>query len=423
MMKAATRSPARAMGFMSAGVPDHAFGVTSGGRMANKVTNGEPSACSGQALADAVRRAGLELGFVSVGFASAEAFGRGQKALDAWLAAGQYGEMGYMAKHRLRHDPKFLLPSARTIVSVALPYARNQPTAEPGLGLLARYARGGDYHAVIKGKLAQLQERITRLVGRTVLARSCVDSAPLLEREAATRAGVGFIGKSTLCIVPSAGSYLLLGELLIDIDISPDSPLTPKCGQCTACLDACPTKAFTKPYVLDARRCISYLTIELRGPIPRELRRPMGNLVFGCDSCQEVCPYNASPKPRPYAPELAPKGTLERLPLTDLLRLRSGEYRRLVRGTAFSRTTRHQLARNAAIAVGNSRNRESVPVLEWAAKAHSNAMVRGHGAWALGQIGGSKAREILTELAANDLDAEVRTEATLALADMSTGNG
>ncbi|HET6344816.1 MAG TPA: tRNA epoxyqueuosine(34) reductase QueG, partial [Myxococcota bacterium] len=245
-----------------------------------------------------IRDAALGLGFCRVGFTPVTPLERSAQALDAWIAAGHHGEMGYMAAHGRRDEPDKVLSGARSLIVVALAYAGGEaaplaPTDDRRpRGFVARYARGADYHLVLKEKLARLADACAEIVGRPVAARPCVDTAPLLERGYAERAGIGFTAKSTMTLAPGIGTYFLLGELLLDVDLPPSSPVAPRCGGCTRCLDACPTGAFVGPYMLDARRCISYLTIELRGAIPRDLRPLMGTWVFGCDICQEVCPFN-----------------------------------------------------------------------------------------------------------------------------------
>jgi epoxyqueuosine reductase len=359
-----------------------------------------------QALQNRLRAVAHDLGLVAVGFASARPFRRGGAALRSWLEANRHGGLRYMTGPD-RSDPAVVSASARTLMVIA--------SAHDGdAGDVARYARGEDYHTVLREKLAELSE----VVGDAG-ARACVDTAPLLEREAAMRAGVGFIGKSTMTIVPGVGSHVLLGELLMDVELTPDPPCRPRCGRCDLCLKACPTAAFVRPFVLDARRCISTLTIEHRGPIPRALRPLMGTRVFGCDVCQEVCPYNHGRRPRRVEPRLSPRTSLTRPDLVALLRLRSGEYRRLVRGTALARASRTQLSRNAAVALGNAGDRSAVPALAASARDHKHPLVRGHALWALGRLG---ARDAIEPALADD-DDSVREEARLALQESSTTTG
>jgi len=377
-------------------------------------------------LTERIADAALELGFARVGFARVERFDEAGARLRAWLASGYHGELSYLAEGGERDDPSTLLPEAKTLVAVALSYAEPRALAPlraasdgPALtGSVARYARGEDYHLVMKEKLSALAERCEELLGRPVVTRACVDTAPLLEHEVARRAGLGFSAKSTLTIVPGLGSWVLLGELLLDIELPPSEPVRAGCGGCRACLDACPTGAFVAAHVLDARRCISYLTIENAGPIPRELRAPIGTRVFGCDVCQEVCPFNASPAPRERAPELSARAALAAVDLVALLELGAAGYRKLVRRTALRRVSRDTLARNAAVALGNTRDRRAVAPLGRAVLSHTSALVRAHAAWALGELGFSEpaAEEPLESAEQRDPDPAVREEAALALA-------
>jgi epoxyqueuosine reductase len=345
-----------------------------------------------------------------------------------WLRAGYAGEMTYLEapEHRAcRADPRTLLAEARTMVVVALAHQRDDPhvvSAERLRGRIAKYARSEDYHLVMRDRLGLLAARLSAELGRPVLARSCVDAAPVLERAWAERAGIGFIAKNTMLIAPGLGSHVMLGELLLDVAlpavdeiVSPASPRR-RCGQCRTCLDACPTQAFVDAYVLDARRCISYLTIEHRGSIPRHLRAAIGSWIFGCDICQDVCPFNAG-SGEPHDPALAAKDLDHALP--DLLELaghRSNQLRRFVRRTSMRRISRDQLLRNVAVALGNSGDARAVagliPLL-----SHRADLVRGHAAWALGQL-----REFdgaLAELTARRLTEtsdQVREEIDAALA-------
>jgi epoxyqueuosine reductase len=370
-------------------------------------------------LAATLRARALSRGFAKVGFTSAEPFARGGEALAAWLAAGRHGELGYMAEHAWRADPHGLLPEARSLVVVALPYARGpklEPADDRPRGVVAKYARGRDYHLVMMEELEALGAELPALAGRPVAWKAFVDSSPILEREAAARAGVGFIAVSTMTIVPGIGTYVLLGGLLTDLELPADAPARSRCGTCDICSAACPTGAIVDRYVVDARRCISYLTIELRGVVPRELRPLVGRHVFGCDICQDVCPFNASRQPRPASPALASRPTLEQPLLEELLLLGSKPHRRLVRGTALVRVSRNQLARNAAIALGNAGDRRAVPALAQALSRHVSPVVRLHAAWALGQLGGDAATTALSLAAGADADAGVRGECAGALA-------
>jgi epoxyqueuosine reductase len=358
-----------------------------------------------------------ELGFLRAAVVPIEA-PRRHELYTSWLAAGHAGEMAYLARPDhvgLRADLRALLASARSLVVVALAYDRCDPIPPDALlrGRIARYARGEDYHLVMRDKLVLLADRIAQELGRAVASRPCVDSAPVLEREWAERAGIGFVAKNTMLIAPHAGSYILLGELLVDAELpvsAPAEPVKPRCGHCRACLDACPTGAFVDAYVLDARRCISYLTIEHHGVIPRELRASIGTWVFGCDVCQEVCPFNAGPG-EPHDPLLAPRTSEHALPsLIALATAPTNQLRRFVRRTALRRVPRHVLLRNVAVALGNTRSPEAVPALVELA-AHRVALVRAHAVWALAQI--EPAHPVLDELHASETDPLVRDELLL----------
>jgi epoxyqueuosine reductase len=359
------------------------------------------------------------LGFHRVGIAPAGPSLSGA-AYEAWLEAGMHGEMLYLAtgEHRAgRADVRALLGDARAVVVVALAH---DPSLVPAArltrpaGEVARYARGRDYHAVMKPRLRELAARVCRHAGRPVAARPCVDTAPVLERELAARAGLGFVGKNNMLIAPGLGSYVLLGELLLDVELeaSAAEPAPSRCGECRACLDACPTGAFIGPFQLDARRCISYLTIENRGPIPRELRAALGTRVFGCDVCQEVCPFNAAAPARTEpAAELRPIRSPQ-LDLVKTLGLGTAQMRQLVRGTALRRAGRDGLLRNVCVALGNAGDRAAVPALVRALGSDRSALVRGHAAWALGRLG---ARADLTAALARESDPGVRAEIEAAL--------
>lgn len=340
----------------------------------------------------------------------------------SWLAAGMAADMTYLAtpEHiEPRADLRRVLPQARSLVVVALAYERVDPVPPAALvrGRIARYARSDDYHMVMRDRLVALADRIAADLGHAVVARPCVDTAPVLEREWAERGGLGFIAKNTMLIAPGLGSYVLLGELLVDADLPPTAPAEPskpRCGGCRSCLDACPTGAFADAYVLDARRCISYLTIENRGAIPRELRRAVGTWIFGCDICQEVCPFNAGAG-EPADPELRPRSDAHALPdLIALAHASSNQLRRFVRRTAMRRAGRTQLLRNVAVALGNSGHPAAIPAAQHLL-SHPKPLVRLHAAWALGQLGATDALAHQT-----DDDPEVNIE--LAWARQTAGD-
>ncbi|HEY5924713.1 MAG TPA: tRNA epoxyqueuosine(34) reductase QueG [Kofleriaceae bacterium] len=338
-----------------------------------------------------------ELGFVRAAIVPIEA-PRRHALYTSWLAAGHAGEMAYLARAdhmQPRADLRALLDSAQSLVVVALAYDRVDPIPVESLlrGRIARYARGEDYHLVMRDKLVLLADRIASELGRPVASRPCVDSAPVLEREWAERAGLGFVAKNTMLIAPGAGSYIVLGELLLDVELPPTAPAEipkPRCGSCRSCLDACPTGAFVDAYVLDARRCISYLTIEHHGVIPRELRASIGTWVFGCDVCQEVCPFNAGAG-EPYDPLLTPRSIEHALPsLVALASAPTNQLRQLVKRTALRRVPRAVLLRNVAVALGNTRSPDAVPALV-TLLAHREPLVRAHAVWALAKLDPSHA--------------------------------
>lgn len=326
------------------------------------------------------------LGFELCGIAPATP-ADGFDRLTEWLARGYAGEMEYMRRHaEARRHPSSILPEVRSVVMVGMNYSQGgmrQANTEiedgPPLGKVARYAQGPDYHTVLWEKLDRLLEWLQREVP-DCHGRGVVDTAPLLERDFARRAGLGWFGKNTLLINKQRGSFLFLGALLVDVELRPDPPhLSSHCGTCTACLDACPTQAFTGPGWLDARRCISYLTIELRSPIPEDLRPGMGHWLFGCDVCQEVCPWNS----KSLGPALP--HSVEALDPIELLGLSEGEFRQRFRGTAMMRTKRRGLLRNAAIVLGNVGDESALPALE-RSLADAEPLVREAAAWAMERI-------------------------------------
>jgi epoxyqueuosine reductase len=333
--------------------------------------------------------------------------------------------MGYMERRiDSRLDPAQVFPGARSVLCVALQYhplsgEDGERQAEPRGDLwrrVARYARGRDYHEVMAERLKALEARVCEAFPGCE-TRRYVDTGPVLERELAARAGLGAIGKNTLLLHPEAGSWFLLGELFLSLDLAPDQPLADLCGSCTRCLEACPTGALPEPYRLDSNRCISYWTIEHRGPLPAEARRMVGGWVFGCDVCQEVCPFNEEAAGAVH-PELELPPEREDLTLARLLGLPREEYVERFRGSPMKRAKLAGLQRNAALAMGNRREpRYLAPLAE--ALAAGEPLLRGHAAWALGRRGGEEARWTLREALTEEEDASVREEiaAALALAD------
>ena len=342
-------------------------------------------------------------------------------AYRSWLAHGYHGEMGYLARPdrvARREDPAKILPGARSIVCVGLNYYPGPLPADlrsdPSRGLISNYAWGLDYHDLMLERLGELTAFIVAQAGREVACRAYVDTGPLLERAYAVEAGLGFAGKNTCLIQPRMGSWLFLGVILLDVALEPAAEkVSASCGNCRRCLDACPTDALVAPYLLDARRCISYLTIELKGAIPRELRPLLGNRIFGCDVCQAVCPWQRFARPTRESAFRLTDPARAAPPLVELMGLSEDEFRRRYAGTPILRTGRGRLLRNVAVALGNWGDERAIPAL---VRAISDAepLVRGHSAWALGRIGGRAARKALEEAWQDEVAPDVRCEIQLA---------
>lgn len=305
-----------------------------------------------------IRELAASLGFERCGIAAAAPIGR-SAYLAEWLVSGRAGSMDYLHRHfKIRADPSMILEGAKSVVVVALNY--HQLASQPiegetaARGRVAMYAWGDDYHEVMRSKLTELTERARAELAEPFEVRVCVDTAPILERELAAAAGIGWIGKNTLVLHHEIGSYFFLGVIVTTLDLAPDEPLPDHCGTCTACLDACPTQAFPKPYEMDASRCISYLTIEHRGDISKPFQEMMGDWVFGCDVCQEVCPYNRE-APTTREPRFAVRPPGPRPALDEILGWSIDDYRDKLHGSAMTRAKLNMLQRNARIAKENQR--------------------------------------------------------------------
>ncbi|MGI9182496.1 MAG: tRNA epoxyqueuosine(34) reductase QueG [Longimicrobiaceae bacterium] len=379
-----------------------------------------------QQLSARIRERALALGFDAVGIASVHPSAHGE-AYARWVEAGYHGEMGYLAREDAvakRQDLTRVVPDARSAIVVArnyYPELEDRPANEdPSRGVFARYARNDDYHEILKPRLIELQDWINdELV--PVGGRAYVDTGPVLERELAVRAGLGWSGRNTMLIQPQKGSYFFLGVILLDVELEYDASFErDHCGTCSSCLDHCPTGALlgrdeSGAPVMDARRCISYLTIELRGPIPRELRPLMGNRIYGCDICQEVCPHNAR-KFVQLTDESAfwPRQGVHGAKLIELMELTQEEFSRRFKDSPVKRTKRRGLLRNVAVALGNWRSPEAVPVLTTALQ-DEEPLIRGHAAWALGRIGTPEAIAALQGRAEVEEDGWMREEIAAAL--------
>lgn len=367
-------------------------------------------------LSEQIKQEAQRLGFALVGISPMKP-PPNEESFAQWLRKGLGGELGYLKRtEQLRRDPRKLVPWAVSVISVGMNYYTQslRPTKQDGTkGWISRYAWGDDYHDLMKERLELLLEKTREICPGPVEGKAFVDSGPVLERDIAGVAGIGWIGKNTHLISPQRGSWFFLGELFLSVELAYDRAIKDRCGKCDLCLKACPTGAFVGPYVLDARRCISYLTIELKGAIPRHLRPLVGNHIFGCDICQEVCPYNVKAMPTAeeafaareglYAPELIP-----------LLSLSETDFRVRFRGGPVLRAKRRGFLRNVAVALGNLKNCEAVPALVQALQ-DEEPLVRSHVAWALGQIGTPESIEALRKRLEIEPDTEVREEIEEAL--------
>jgi epoxyqueuosine reductase len=362
--------------------------------------------------ANSIRNRARELGFEKVGIARVGGAPRGD-FLHEWLSRDFHGEMAYMARGpERRMDPSKLLPGARSIVCVAKNYqSPGVHSEDPRVGRISRYAWGDDYHGVLLDTLHELRQHVESLGGA---AKVCVDTNAVLEKPWAQQAGLGWQGKHTNLIARDLGSWFFLGELITTLELEPDPPHAEDyCGTCTSCIDLCPTRAIVAPYVLDSRRCIAYLTIEHRGSIPRELRPLMGNLIFGCDICQDVCPWNKFAKVAPERDFYAREGLLAPV-LTELLAMTRDDFNRRFKDSPVKRAKHSGFLRNVCIALGNSGDPAAVPGLEKALE-HDEPLVRAHAAWALGRLGAGAALERRLPLEATE---EVREEIGAALSGL-----
>ncbi|MFL5553075.1 MAG: tRNA epoxyqueuosine(34) reductase QueG [Gemmatimonadaceae bacterium] len=307
-------------------------------------------------------------------------------SFDAWVDRGYAGQMDYLPRGaEKRRDSRTVFPGAASAIVVALNYGGR----EPG-GPVARYARGDDYHDVMTARLGELHRWLAGELGYAVNGKAYVDTGPILERDLARRAGLGWFGKNTNLINPDIGSFFFLGALFVDIELIPDAPFeADRCGTCTRCLDACPTNAFVEPHMLDATRCISYLTIENKGAIPEEMRDSIGGLLYGCDICQEVCPWNVRFSRDLSEPTFQPRAIIAQTQTRDLagaiLGMNEETYRELFRGSAMKRAKRRGLARNAAVVLGNVGDERDLAALT-EARSDPDAVVREHVEWALARI-------------------------------------
>ncbi|MEK7215546.1 MAG: tRNA epoxyqueuosine(34) reductase QueG [Chloroflexota bacterium] len=368
-----------------------------------------------------LREKAAELGFQAVGITSAASFPEAEAVMLDRLETGLMAGLPWFTPERVRRAtrPADLLPGARSVVSLAASYLAGDRADEAAVGALrgrvARYAWGSDYHQVLRDRARSLVEALAGELERAPVARVFVDSSPLAERAVARRSGVGWFGKNTNILVPRVGSYVFLASIILDVDLPEDEPLRTHCGSCTRCIDACPTGAITASYTLDNSRCISYQTIENRGAILAEIRPEMGDWVFGCDICQEVCPVNRRAVETAIDEFGAAGPDVARPSLLQLLTLTQDAYAQRFRESAIKRAKAVGLQRNAAVALGNSGDRSSVPALGEALVGDPSPVVRGHAAWALGRLGGRAARAALSDRIGVEDDATVAGEVRAAL--------
>ncbi len=378
-----------------------------------------------EALAQAVKDAAKQAGFDVVGIASTDVFHeRGETAKER-VGEGLMDGLPWYTEERVDRgmDPSTMLPGARSIISLALSHHHEGNAEVPDSaprGRIARYAWGEDYHRIFARKVRAFIESLPAITGvEDIGTRWYTDTGPMLDRAVAERAGVGWFGKNTN-ILTSQGSWMLLAQIITTLDLVPDEPLKKTCGACNICVDACPTGAIVAPYVLDNRKCISYLTIENRGPIPRELRPLIGDWIFGCDICQDVCPVNRKAQVgKAYAELTRDADNRARPELVELLELDNDGFRERFRQSAVLRAKPAGMRRNVCIALGNIADPATVPPLARVLREDSSPIVRGHAAWALGRIGTEEAIAALREVTEGETDAGVQGEIEWALADCS----
>ncbi len=338
-------------------------------------------------IAAAIKAWGRRLGFQQIGIADIDLSKAETRLLD-WLAAGFHGEMDYMARHGTRRSrPAELVPGTVRVIAARMDYWPPDAAEpwrvlrDPQLGYVSRYALGRDYHKVLRRRLQRLADLITTAIGPFGY-RVFVDSAPVLERALAEKAGLGWIGKHTNLLHRQTGSWFFLGEIYVDVPLPVDESATAHCGRCTACLDICPTQAIVAPYQVDGRRCISYHTIELHGPIPLEFRRAIGNRIYGCDDCQLICPWNRFAQPS-VEPDFRVRHGLDAMKLVELFSWNEAGFLSRTEGSAIRRIGHERWLRNVAVALGNAPPSAEIIAALQARRDHPSALVREHVAWAL----------------------------------------
>ena len=368
----------------------------------------------------AIRRLGYDSGFDIVRITTADAFARDEAAALKRIHDGHMEGYSWYNEERVRraNRPQLLLEGAESVISLALSYNTGEPDPDDTQprGKIARYAWGDDYHDVIKKRLREFAGRLPDIAGRPVNTRIFVDDGPMNDRAAAARAGIGWFGKNTNILTQTHGSWVFLAQVITDISLEPDTPLKKTCGECVLCIDACPTGAIVAPYVIDNSLCISYLTIELRGAIPRDMRPQIGDWVFGCDICQDVCPVNRKAIGS-LEPAFQQRHDFAAPTLIPLLELDQAAFSERFRRSPIKRAKRVGLQRNVCVALGNIGDPAAVPSLRNSLQHESN-IVRGHAAWALGRIGGNAASEALRGALEDERDSDVLEEIRLAIEEL-----
>ena len=372
-------------------------------------------------LTQAVKAEARRLGFEWVGVTSPDPAPHFD-TFSSWLQHGHHGTMHYLASERARArraDPQKILPECESILCLGIRYGNPGSISTASAndeGQMAAYAWGDDYHDVLKPRLQALVTFIEAQTGRSVLNRWYTDTGPILERDLAQRAGLGWIGKNSCLIHPESGSYFLLAEILLGLPLEIDAPFElDHCGSCTRCIDVCPTDCILPDRTLDARTCISYLTIENKGPIPQPLRESIGDWIFGCDLCQQVCPWNERFAASPEEPLFAPRSEAQELSLLDALALDAKDFNRTFKGSPIKRSKRRGFLRNVAVALGNRGRQSDIPALGHTLVNDPEPLVRAHAAWALGKMGGAAGAAALQQANAREIDLYVRSEIAAAL--------
>lgn len=364
-------------------------------------------------LAQKIKEWGKSLGFQQVSITDTELSETGDR-LNQWLQQGYQGDMQWMSEHgEKRYHPEQLLPGTQRVITVRMDYLPDQNNMiavlkDEDKAYISRYALGRDYHKLIRNRLNTLAKEIEKAVPDSIIQRPFVDSAPVMEKPLAEKAGLGWVGKHTLVINSEAGSWFFLGEIYTSLPLPIDkSTEKNQCGECSACLKVCPTDAFPEPYVLDARRCISYLTIEHKGSIPEEFREPMGNRVFGCDDCQAICPWNKEAQPTKEK-DFSPRHNLDNRELSELFLWTEAEFLKYTEGSPIRRIGYERWLRNLAIGLGNAPSTENITQALESRKEYPSVLVQEHVQWALEQhaqsaTGKKKRKRKITNTAAKNL--------------------